>query len=182
MKQNKDARYELKKALLQLMKQKKLEEINVKELCIKAGVNRSSFYAHYQNINDIFNEIKENISLELDQYLKLVTSSSSHQNVKEVINGILLKIKEDKEFCDIVVLSKIDTTFRNEIFYNILMSAHVLNKHDSINKTYNDIFLVNGSIGIIYYWMENDFKEDVNVLTDIIIHMASSSSSLIIED
>ena len=175
MKEIKDAKYELKKALLQLMKKKKLEEINVKELCNAAGINRSSFYAHYQTINDIFNEIKQSILLQLNEYLKLVASSSSYQSIEELINGILLKIKEDKQFSDIITISKIDTTFRNEIFYNILMSAHLLNEHDNIEQTYKDIFLVNGSIGIIYYWMDNDFKEDVNVLTNIIIQMASTT-------
>ena len=43
-------------ALLALLEQKDLEYITVKELCRQAGVNRSTFYLHYETIGDLMNE------------------------------------------------------------------------------------------------------------------------------
>ena len=40
-------------ALLSLLENKEYEFITVTEICKKAGVNRSTFYLHYQNINHI---------------------------------------------------------------------------------------------------------------------------------
>ena len=37
-------------ALISLLKVKDLEYITVKEICEKAGVNRSTFYLHYETI------------------------------------------------------------------------------------------------------------------------------------
>ena len=37
----------LRQAFTDLLKQKPIQRITVKELCQKAGVNRSTFYAHY---------------------------------------------------------------------------------------------------------------------------------------
>lgn len=43
----------LKSALLELMKDSDFEKITVKQICEKAQVNRSTFYAHYTDIYDI---------------------------------------------------------------------------------------------------------------------------------
>ena len=43
-------------ALLLLLESKDFDFITIKEICKKAGVNRSTFYLHYQNTNDLLNE------------------------------------------------------------------------------------------------------------------------------
>lgn len=43
-------------ALISLLEKKDYEFITVKEICEKAGVNRSTFYLHYENINDLLEE------------------------------------------------------------------------------------------------------------------------------
>ena len=46
----------MNEALLSLLEKKDFEYITVKELCNKAGVNRSTFYLHYETMNDLLNE------------------------------------------------------------------------------------------------------------------------------
>ena len=43
----------MEEALLALLERKDLEYITVKELCQAAGVNRSTFYLHYETIGDL---------------------------------------------------------------------------------------------------------------------------------
>ena len=49
-------------ALLLLLEKKEYEFITVKEICEKAGVNRSTFYLHYESIDDLLYETIEMIS------------------------------------------------------------------------------------------------------------------------
>ena len=44
------------KAFLQLLELKDFEYISIKEICEKAGVNRSTFYLHYDNTSDLLLE------------------------------------------------------------------------------------------------------------------------------
>ncbi len=46
-------------ALLTLLDSKDFELISVKEICETAGVNRSTFYLHYDNVNDLLQETVE---------------------------------------------------------------------------------------------------------------------------
>lgn len=43
-------------AFLELICKKELAFITVKEICEKAGVNRSTFYLHYENVGDLLTE------------------------------------------------------------------------------------------------------------------------------
>jgi AcrR family transcriptional regulator len=52
MKQTRKTKYTqmvLKDSLVELMKNKPISEITVKEICEKADVNRTTFYAHYHD-------------------------------------------------------------------------------------------------------------------------------------
>ena len=46
-------------ALIDLLSKKDFEYITVKEICKKAGVNRSTFYLHYETIDDLLSECME---------------------------------------------------------------------------------------------------------------------------
>lgn len=51
-----DTAAKMDQALLDLMERKDFEYITVSELCKSAGVNRSTFYLHYENTMDLLHE------------------------------------------------------------------------------------------------------------------------------
>ncbi len=53
------SRQALRKALLALLEKQELSEITAAQLCREAGVNRSTFYAHYGNMWDVLAELEE---------------------------------------------------------------------------------------------------------------------------
>lgn len=55
-------------ALLYLLEKKDIEYITVSEICTKAGVNRSTFYLHYESINDLIEETLEYINKKFNDY------------------------------------------------------------------------------------------------------------------
>ena len=50
------AAVKMDKALMELLERKPFESITVSELCAEAGVHRSTFYLHYENITDLLDE------------------------------------------------------------------------------------------------------------------------------
>lgn len=81
-KRYKDMEIHLESTALKLMKKMDFEKITVKKICEKAGVNRSTFYAHFLDIYDMLdkmesylhNELMENYS---DLYENSIFSPSS---------------------------------------------------------------------------------------------------------
>ena len=52
----------MNEALLILLEKKEYEFITIKEICEKAGVNRSTFYLHYESIDDLLEETINNLN------------------------------------------------------------------------------------------------------------------------
>ena len=47
-------------AFIEIRSRKEVERITVKELCEKARINKSTFYAHYKDIYDLSDNWKQN--------------------------------------------------------------------------------------------------------------------------
>ena len=60
----------MNKALLELLEKKDFEYITVRELCREAGVNRSTFYLHYETIADLLAETTEYINRSFLDYMQ----------------------------------------------------------------------------------------------------------------
>ena len=50
-------RQRLSKALLEMLRDRSLRSVSIRELCQKAGINRTTFYHHYGSQYDLFEEI-----------------------------------------------------------------------------------------------------------------------------
>ena len=51
----------LQDALLELLEEKSLEKITVTQVCSKADVNRSTFYAYYQDVGELLSELVDGV-------------------------------------------------------------------------------------------------------------------------
>lgn len=49
----------LKDSLLRILKDKPIARVTIKELCEEAGLNRGTFYLHYNEPNDLLREIED---------------------------------------------------------------------------------------------------------------------------
>ncbi|MDT9605169.1 hypothetical protein [Lactobacillus johnsonii] len=56
-----DAQKALQNGLIELMKNKDINNISVKELCSNSNVARSTFYAYYNTLNDLLDEIEDRL-------------------------------------------------------------------------------------------------------------------------
>ena len=64
----------MNEAFLELLEKKDFAYITVKEICEKAGVNRSTFYLHYETINDLLEESAQHI---IDQFVEAMPHDAS---------------------------------------------------------------------------------------------------------
>lgn len=56
-------------AFLELIEKKDFAYITVKEICEKAGVNRSTFYLHYETVGDLLEESVQHI---IDRFVEFM--------------------------------------------------------------------------------------------------------------
>ena len=76
-------------ALIALLEKKDLEYITVKEICHQAGVNRSTFYLHYESIAELLDETMEMINQRFLSYFpreeEAVLGDLEHQELNDLV-------------------------------------------------------------------------------------------------
>ena len=69
------------KALIDLLEKKDFEYITIKEICAQAGVNRSTFYLHYENTSDLLRETTQYITDSFLSYFSVHCNESKNSNL-----------------------------------------------------------------------------------------------------
>lgn len=78
----------IKAALFKLLESKDLSVVTITELTQKANVNRRTFYTHYRNITDIFNEIEEDLVSALTELLQRFDANDYKASTYNLFMGL----------------------------------------------------------------------------------------------
>lgn len=169
-------------ALITLLKDKPLEYITVRELCETAGVNRSTFYLHYETIGDLLEETTRYL---LDDFLAYFS-----QDKKEIAFNIYSCELDELNFMRSRYLVPYLTYFRDnkEVFLTALVHNKLFGFDDVYNRMFENIFnpildrfkypekdrryvmmyYLNGMNAIILEWLKNNCDKSINEIAQII--------------
>ena len=66
----------IRRSFLELLKQKPIQNISVREICEDAGINRGTFYSHYTDIYDLLHKIEEEMLRDFESALSPLLSDT----------------------------------------------------------------------------------------------------------
>ena len=67
----------IRRAFLDLLKKKPVQNITVKEVCEEAGIHRGTFYAHYKDLYDLLHQIEDEMTKNLESALEPLLSCAN---------------------------------------------------------------------------------------------------------
>ena len=168
-------------ALIALLETKEYEYITIKEICHIANVNRSTFYLHYSNMNDLLEETIESLNLSFNSHFKSKENESTIIS-KENLDDLLL-INDDH------LIPYLNFIKENKNIYKVLKTHPQL---FNVNKTYDQMFrklfvpimnrfgldekwhkylmdfYISGLTSIVLDWVYDDCKIPVQEVSDFI--------------
>lgn len=175
-----DSRYQstaslMDEALLLLLEQKEYDAITVKEVCKKAGVNRTTFYLHYSGMNDLLEETVEMINSRFKASLSSVPDEDRTKVVLtsgEYLRPYLGFIKDNMRAYRVMHMKgnlfNSQKTF--EKMYQTIFSPALANFGVSEEeKKYVFAFYTQGTAAVIGRWLEEGCRDDIDMITDIIM-------------
>ncbi len=102
----------MKKALIELLQTRSFNDITVKELCAKAFVARSTFYAYYQNIDEILAETEDRLVFTmLHQNPEIMTRGINEEGQVQFYARTLKFVEDNREFFYTLLISNPDVRF-----------------------------------------------------------------------
>lgn len=146
----------LRECLFNLLEEKSIDEITVKELTEAADVNRSTFYFYYSDINDMMMQIQNEIFDVFER--NVISPQAQFVTVEDFIDYILrflLFCKEYEKICKFVISNDPNNFLSSKIKQSLLKhipdSARVFPAESS--KRYLTCFAVSAMWYTIIQWM-----------------------------
>lgn len=168
-------------ALILLLEKKEYSFITIKEICEKAGVNRSTFYLHYETMDDLLSECIEYVGNKVNKKFS-----------NKVINKQVIKNSQLEDLLLITpeyLLPYLEFIKENKAIYKIAYSQpNVLHEKSVVNHLYKNIFepildrflvpkneqqymmsfYLSGLGAVMIEWIKNDCKEEVQTIVNIL--------------
>ncbi len=161
-----------------LMGGKQISRITVREICEKAGINRSTFYAHYTDVFDLF----ERVELHMAEMCSERMTNTKEGGFRGMLERVFEFMLEYKDFYQIY-FSEINKVAHLMHTMNIPFSAAI----DAISSqdmgfgveneaAYQFRFFTAGASAMISYWLERNCQETPSELVDIVMRVYGENS------
>ena len=169
-------------ALISLLKKKPFDYITVSEICEEAGVNRSTFYLHYETIGDLLAETTRYL---LDDFLayfstdtKAIALNLADCELSDLIficdkylSPYLSYVKDHKEIFGTALLYNQTLGFEDvykRMFDNIFNPILERFQYTPSNRQYVMMYYLNGVNAIILEWLRNGCDKSIQEIAEII--------------
>ena len=163
------------RAFLDLLEKKDIEYITVKEICEAAGVNRSTFYLHYETIGDLLAESVQYMNEQFLEHMKLEAEVFVSQIQECPLDELYLVtptfltpyleyIAKNKRLFRTALknsgslgLNKTYSRMMEHVFIPILERFQITEE----DRTYMLAFYIHGLMAIISEWLKNDCTDSI---------------------
>ncbi|MEF2097346.1 TetR/AcrR family transcriptional regulator [Bacillus sp. CFBP9009] len=141
------------------------ETITVREIVRKAEVNRSTFYLHFLDKQDILTQFQNDILSELKESLKQPKYSyqaavNDFKNLNKPIDSHVAMFEHIEKQSSIYKKMLTESEFRERFTKEII--TKIFHFRESI---WEATYMANGAVGIILFWLENGMKETVTEMS-----------------
>lgn len=170
-------------ALILMLDKKEYEFITVKDICERAGVNRSTFYLHYENKDDLLSECGDFVFNGFFDYMKRYDDGTS-KNISaapldklffitpQYLTPFFEYVKENRRIFSTVIknvglfeLEKNYAVLFKNVFEPILARFNV-KEHET---KYIMAFSLRGLMAIVTEWLKSDCKDSVENVVNVTI-------------
>jgi len=102
----------LREAILKLLEEKSIDRVTVKEICETAGLNRGTFYLHYDSPASLLKDVKEQFIADNMKYFASYWDTEREQGFMEQLFACL---SENKTVCRVLMSSNSDPQFLKDM-------------------------------------------------------------------
>ena len=162
----------LTQALTQLLQEKQINEITVKELTDLADMNRGTFYLYYKDMFDMLEKIEDGMFEALDAIISLHEHDDVSQQTKPILLDLFDFIEENQEMCRVLLSPHGDMNFLHRL--NEVVREKCLKAWPEIRKEkgeaefdYHYSFVVFGCAGIIRAWVNRNCSESAEKMAEM---------------
>jgi AcrR family transcriptional regulator len=163
-------------SLIELMRDRPISKITIKEICQNADVNRSTFYLYYADAYALFSEIEGELLAQARANLeKIGTDPVSIRYVTE----LLAYIKENAESFRALLCRQEGIPFQSAFVEAALLKLRQslpLRCAEPVTGYVYD-YLILGSMSVIQRWIESGFDMPCEAMAELIFRLSDRAGA-----
>lgn len=161
----------IKDSFFQLLKQKPVEKITVKEICEMAQINRATFYRYYENQYDLLSVIENDMFQNIQDTIKEQTADLNSL-IKEILNSLY----KNKDEWILLMGNHADPRIVSKIYS--FCYSHFERWYQTEEQKMRYRFIVYGFSGLVDYWIKNCMQESPDKMADYMISYSHNLNSM----
>ena len=169
-------RTQLRECLITLLKEKKVQDITVRELTDMADLNRGTFYLHYKDVFDLLEKTEAELQEDFNQLVCKHDAVDLKQRPSVIFNEIYSLVYDNADLIEILLGENGDLNFVNRL--KQLIREKCLKDWMEVFRSGNAAafdaffsFIVSGCIGLVQYWLQTGLKETPEQMAKLTEHI-----------
>ncbi len=169
----------IKKAFAKLLHEREFSKITVSDIVKEAEICRGTFYAHYMDINDLFDQLEAEVVNDITAFIDATGVVAFLDNPKPTVEYCLSLIERDKEYYKNLLMNKSAFMISEKLISS--MRDKILNEiTDSLKlktKVETQVFLifVSGGIESLFVrWLNNAVDMPTDKVVTMMCNMISA--------
>ena len=165
---------QLRIALMELMTQKHVNEISVRELADHADINRGTFYIHYKDVGDLLQQLEDEIADQLLQICRNHAENYAEDHSKyPFLTDLFRLIQDNADLCKVLLGNNGSRPFVERlcrIVYNNYLFDYLKLFYpvDERGLTYFCSFIVPGFLSSALAWLYGNGKETAEEMARLV--------------
>jgi len=166
----------LKESFIRLLEEKDISQITIKEICDRADINRTTFYAHYSDPYDLMRKIENELLDNVTSYLSDHLRKSFDVNIVTAVERIFEYIRENASICKLLLSERGDINFQKRIMTLVydtsmdnLLSRGMITREQA---EYIHAFIITGCVGVVQKWLDEDMAQSSRQMAEMLVTLS----------
>ena len=173
----------LKEALLSLLHEIKLSDIKVVTLCERAEINRATFYSHYKNVYQLFEEIIDDFMEKMCGFVVKINENIPREQKVDLFKKLISYVDKNSPLFVMIFENSSNFEFSGNQYQILQEKIHqrIHNNNNMIHKYMTNYYIYSGG-AILYTWIKNGKKENYDELCKILYAFINKGASYFISN
>lgn len=164
----------LLEALLTLLETKHIQQISVTELCGRAGINRTTFYKHYNTPNDILEELERKYAAEMAQL------QDDGMPAEKRIEACCVFLHQHKDMIRLLMRNGMDDEIATQTLIRLFQQAAAASSdfdrsvYDETDQKLIITYIVNGCCSLLRTWLVEELPKTPQEIAALLYLVATT--------
>lgn len=174
------------RAFAQLLSEKNINDITIKDIADRADINRKTFYNYYDGIYELTSEIENKI---IDSFEKVIREHNVNEllhNPNKMFDELVKIINSDFDFYQHLISVESNSNLVSKLFISLKSRAkEVISEYSVLDEATLDIvldFVISGMFTVFQRWFNSSNEHSLDDMAKIVATLSYNGINGLLKD